>query len=133
FRLPGLADGVLALNANLTAIGSGEIRVRITSLSNPDITTVVTATVTSTVPTLAIAPLVADQPEGDAGDTPFTFTVTRSGDTSGATTVNYAVTGVGASQAGAEDFGGTLPSGQVSFAANELAQLVTVNVRGDLV
>ncbi|MDH6070985.1 S8 family peptidase, partial [Umezakia ovalisporum] len=42
--------------------------------------------------TLDIAPLNAVQGEGDTGTTPFTFTVTRSGDTTGTSTVNWAVT-----------------------------------------
>ncbi|MDH6085549.1 S8 family serine peptidase [Chrysosporum ovalisporum TAC611] len=43
-------------------------------------------------PTLDIAPLNAVQGEGNTGTTPFTFTVTRSGDTTGTSTVNWAVT-----------------------------------------
>ncbi len=77
--------------------------------------------------TLAIAPDNAVQAEGDAGTTDFTFTVTRSGDTSGATSVDFAVTG----DADAADFGGTLPTGTVNFAAGETTQTVTVSVSGD--
>lgn len=65
------------------------------------------------------------------GATPFTFTVTRTGSTTGETTVNYAVTGSGANQADAADFGGTLPSGTVSFAAGETSKPVTVYIAGD--
>ena len=43
-------------------------------------------------PTLAIA-APASKAEGNSGSTAFTFTVTRSGDTTGATTVDYTVTG----------------------------------------
>ena len=49
--------------------------------------------------TLAIAATDADKAEGNSGSTPFTFTVTRSGDTSGASSVNYAVTGSGTNAA----------------------------------
>ncbi|MEM1333937.1 MAG: lamin tail domain-containing protein, partial [Actinomycetota bacterium] len=77
---------------------------------------------------IAVAPLDAERDEGDAGTTAFTFTVTRSGDTSGATTVDYAVT---SSEADAADFGGSLPSGTVSFAADDTEQTVTVDVSGD--
>ena len=69
--------------------------------------------------------------EGNTGTTPFTFTVTRSGDTSGTTTVNYAVTGSGANAANAADFGGTFPSGIVTFADGETSQTITINVPGD--
>ncbi|MCA9249009.1 MAG: cadherin-like domain-containing protein, partial [Planctomycetales bacterium] len=48
----------------------------------------------------------ADKPEGASGTTDFTFTVTRTGDVSGAASVDYAVTGSGANPANAADFGG---------------------------
>ena len=70
--------------------------------------------------------------EGDAGFTPYTFTVARSGLTTGTTTVDYAVTGSGTDKAKAADFGGTLPGGTVSFAANETSKTLTINVGGDL-
>ena len=98
--------------------------------------TITTATATGTIQnddviTLAIAAASATKAEGNSGTTPFTFTVTRAGDTSGATTVNYAVTGTGANPANAADFGGTLPSGTVSFAAGETTKTVTIDVVGD--
>ncbi|NEQ39489.1 MAG: hypothetical protein F6K40_25815, partial [Okeania sp. SIO3I5] len=78
-------------------------------------------------PTLAIAATDAEKAEGDSGTTAFTFTVTRSGDTTGATDVDYAISG----DADATDFGGTLPSGTVNFAAGETSKEITVNVSGD--
>src|SRR6185312_14774675 len=54
--------------------------------------------------------------EGNSGFTPFTFTVTRTGSVFGATTVDYVVTGSGTNPADATDFGGSFPSGTVSFA-----------------
>ena len=41
--------------------------------------------------------------EGDAGNSPFTFTATRSGNLSATTTVDFAVTGSGADPADAAD------------------------------
>src|SRR5436309_7897869 len=76
--------------------------------------------------TLAIAGTTATQTEGNSGSTPFTFTVTRSGDTSTAATVNYTVTGSGGSAADANDFGGTLASGTVSFAIGSSSQVITL-------
>ncbi len=70
----------------------------------------------------------AVQLEGDSGNTAFTFTVNRSGDTSGATDVNWAVT---SSEADAADFGGILPSGTVSFLAGETQATISINVSGD--
>lgn len=78
---------------------------------------------------LAISATDAVKAEGDAGSTAFTFTVTRSGDLSGATTVDYAVFGAGVD--GADFVGGALPGGALSFAAGETAKSITVNVAGD--
>jgi hypothetical protein len=83
-------------------------------------------------PTLAIAVTNATQTEGNTGSKAFTFTVTRSGNTSGANTANWAVTGNGTNPANATDFANnTLPSGTVSFAAGETSKVITVNVQGD--
>ncbi|NKI31971.1 ExeM/NucH family extracellular endonuclease [Croceivirga thetidis] len=65
--------------------------------------------------------------EGDSGMTPFTFIITRTGDTSGTTSVDYAVSGA----TDAADFGGSLPSGTISFAADETSQVLTLNITGD--
>ena len=83
-------------------------------------------------PTLAIAAVNADQSEGDAGSKAFTFTVSRTGDTSGSPSAAWAVTGSGSNPADAADFGAAaLPSGTVTFAAGESSQTITVNVSGD--
>ncbi|MGE0580404.1 malectin domain-containing carbohydrate-binding protein, partial [Reyranella sp.] len=82
--------------------------------------------------TLSIAAANASQNEGNSGSTAFTFTVTRSGDTSGSSTASYAVAGSGSAPANAADFaGGVLPTGTVSFAAGETSKTITVNVAGD--
>src|SRR5205085_397621 len=101
-------------------------------------TTITTAAATGTIvnddgpPRLSIAATAASQNEGNSGSTPFTFTVTRSGDTSGSSSASYSVTGSGANAANATDFaGGVLPSGTVSFAAGESSKVITINVAGD--
>ena len=75
----------------------------------------------------------AEKQEGAAGaTTTYTFRVTRSGDTKGETTVNYAVTGSGSNQAGDDDFvGGKRPSGTLNFAAGETTKDFKINVAGD--
>lgn len=78
---------------------------------------------------LAVKATDASKMEGDTGSSPFTFTVTRAGDTSGATTVDYVVSGAAVDAA---DFGGTLPSGAVSFGAGETSKTVSLIVTGDL-
>ena len=76
---------------------------------------------------LAIVPVEAVRPEGDADSTPFTLEVSRTGDTNGDLSVDYAVSG-----ADPEDFtGGVRPSGTVSFADGETTKTVTVDVQGD--
>jgi hypothetical protein len=80
---------------------------------------------------LAIAPANANQTEGNSGTKPFTFTVNRTGDTSGTSSANWAVTGSGINPANAPDFGGILPSGTVNFAVGEISQTITVDVSGD--
>ncbi|MDP7033294.1 MAG: DUF4347 domain-containing protein, partial [Planctomycetota bacterium] len=125
----------------ITANVSGDVSVEndeafLVTLSNPQgSATISTATATGTIQNddidLDLAATNANQAEGDSGNTGFTFTVTRAGDTSGATTVDYAVTGSGGNPANATDFGGALPTGTVSFSAGEASKVVTVNVSGD--
>lgn len=81
--------------------------------------------------TLNIAAANATKIEGNSGTTPFFFTVTRGGTVTGTTTVNYAVTGSSGNPANATDFGGTFPSGTVSFAPLEISKQVQINVSGD--
>jgi 2',3'-cyclic-nucleotide 2'-phosphodiesterase (5'-nucleotidase family) len=84
-------------------------------------------------PVLAITALAADQAEGLSGVTPFTFTVSRSGDGEGVSTARWAVSSTGRTGAQATDFAGNrLPSGTVRFGAGETSQTITVTVQGDL-
>jgi Ca2+-binding RTX toxin-like protein len=84
------------------------------------------------LPLLSITALNADRPEGNGGTTPFTFTVIRSGDTSGSSTAAWSVAGSGSSPANAADFsGGVLPSGTVTFTPGQTTQTLTINVAAD--
>ena len=61
----------------------------------------------------------------------FTFTVTRTGDTSIASSVGYAVTGSGQNPLSASQVpNGTFPVGEVDFAAGQISQTITVDVNG---
>ncbi len=72
--------------------------------------------------------------EGDAGTTNFTFTVTRSGNTTGTASALYTVTGSSADAAQADDFvGGVLPAGMVTFADGQMEATITIEVAGDQV
>ncbi len=111
------------------------------TLSNPGSGTALgTATATGIIlnddtppgPSLSIAATNASLNEGNSGTTAFTFTVSRTGDTTGSSTASYAVTGSGATPASASDFaGGAFPTGTVSFAAGESSKVITVDVGGD--
>lgn len=70
--------------------------------------------------------------EGDTGTTTFSFTVQRSGDTTGSSSATYTTSGSGSNPAEPTDFtGGTFPTGTVSFAAGETTRAVTIPVAGD--
>lgn len=70
--------------------------------------------------------------EGNSGTTTHTWTINRSGDTSRAASVDWAVTGTGANPANASDFvGGVLPSGTVNFSVGESSKTFAVQVQGD--
>ncbi|PQO38019.1 hypothetical protein C5Y97_07990 [Blastopirellula marina] len=79
--------------------------------------------------TVSIAAGDAVKPEGDSGTTSFTFTVSRSGDGTGAVSVDYSVV---AGDTDTADFGGSLPTGTVNFADGDTApKTITINVSGD--
>jgi hypothetical protein len=78
-------------------------------------------------PTLSIAD--ASVAEGDAGTTALTFTVTRSGDLSGASSADYAVA---FGTATADDLSGAI-TGTVTFAAGQDMATLTIQVAGDTV
>ena len=89
-------------------------------------------TIRSDDTSFAISATDASKTEGNSGTTNFTFTVTRSGDTTGTGSVSWAVTGRGSDPAAAADFvGNALPSGTVSFAANQTTKTITVPVKGE--
>ncbi|QCO18692.1 tandem-95 repeat protein (plasmid) [Azospirillum brasilense] len=82
---------------------------------------------------LSLTPSSLSIAEGNSGSTSLTYTITRRGDSSGATTVKWQVdtTGLSGNLADAADFGGTLPSGTVTFAAGETSKTITVPISGD--
>ena len=87
---------------------------------------------------LYLFPQNAVNQEGDSGTTPFTFQVARIGDTMNELTVDYSVTSPiltavvdGELPADESDFGGTFPTGTVTFAPGETLQTITVDVAGD--
>ena len=81
---------------------------------------------------VSVSPLSAVQPEGNTGSTAFTFSVARTNSTLASASVDFIVTGSGLRSASAADFGGTWPSGTVTFAAGELQQTITLQPAAEL-
>jgi uncharacterized protein YjiK/2',3'-cyclic-nucleotide 2'-phosphodiesterase (5'-nucleotidase family) len=97
------------------------------------ITSTAQATILNDDTAFSIAALVATRAEGNGGTTPFTFTVTRDGDTSGANTVDWLAVGRSPNSVGPGDFAGGGPlSGTLSFAAGQTSKIITLNVQSDL-
>ena len=78
---------------------------------------------------ISLAPLDADQTEGNNGPLAFTFVVNRTGDLTDITTVNYAVSGA---TDGADFAGGSLPAGLITFNSGQASQMLTLDVQGDI-
>ncbi len=83
FRLPGLSTGVLVLQADLAAAGTGTITVQIQSLSNSDMTTSATAKITADALGATHVQLSAAPNPATVG-APVTFTAIISGSSSSA-------------------------------------------------
>jgi len=109
------------------------------TLSSPSSGTAITTTAASgliinddlsvALPTTAISTT-----EGNSGSAPVSITVTRTGDTTIATTVNWSITATGTNSVSADDFvGNALPSGTVVFAIGETTQAIAFNIQGDIV
>ena len=82
---------------------------------------------------MSIAPLLSDAPEGDAGTTELTFTVSLSAPATVPVTVDWAVSGFGDAPADAQDFaGGVLPGGTLTFAPGETTATLIVPVARDV-
>ena len=90
--------------------------------------------------TLPVISIKANQPngayEGNSGSTPFTFTVTRTGDLSGTSSVSWTTFnnfGVVPSTDAQDFVGGVMPQGGVFFEAGQSTATITVNIAGDTV
>jgi parallel beta-helix repeat protein len=131
----------IMINVSGDAVGEGDEGFFLT-LSKPSQGAVIgTATAQGTIlndddaslkpPSFAIEAANAVKKEGNKGDTPFTFTITRSGNTLSTNTIDYDVRGTGTTTVNGADFGGSLPKGTVSFKAGETKKTITINVKGD--
>ncbi|MEG4170392.1 MULTISPECIES: DUF4347 domain-containing protein [unclassified Microcoleus] len=73
--------------------------------------------------------------EGNSGTKPLTFTATRSGNTGGASSINYTIAGTATNISDYNNIGGTsgatTPTGTINFAADETSKTITLDVLGD--
>ncbi|HZF76038.1 MAG TPA: FG-GAP-like repeat-containing protein [Acetobacteraceae bacterium] len=91
-------------------------------------------TLPQSLPALSVTGPGAPVFEGHPGARAVTFTVLRTGDTTGAASVAWAVTGSTPDPANEGDFAGAkLPAGTLAFAAGETAKSIQVPVAGDRV
>jgi uncharacterized membrane protein len=95
FRLPGLSTGAILLSAALSGPSQGTVTVRVTSLSNPAVTSTATATVNTASPTTTA--LTSDHLTGSVygQDVAFTATVTAAGGATPTGTVDFVDTTTG--------------------------------------
>ena len=76
--------------------------------------------------------LDANGSEGQTGTTPFTFLVTRTGNTSGFSSADWIIQGSGAHPVAASDFAdGLVPYGTVVFRPGETSKTITIHAAGD--
>ncbi len=107
------------------------------TLSSPSTWLVIgTASATGTIinddASVSLAATSATKAEGQSGTTNYTFTATRTGDSSVVHTAAWAVTGSGTNAAAAADFvGNALPTGTVTFDIGETSKTITIEVAGD--
>ena len=129
----GEIEKTIAINVSSDTTVEGDESFFVT-LSNPTsgfILSKSSATGTILQETLSISTANATKLEGSSGNTAFTFTVTRANSSSGQASVDFAAVGSGSHPADADDFGSSLPSGTLTFAAGESSKVITINVSGD--
>jgi hypothetical protein len=83
----------------------------------------------------AVAADIASIPEGNSGTKPLTFTATRSGNTGGASSVNYTIAPTATNVSDYNNIGGTsgatAVTGTINFGAGETSKTITLDVLGD--
>lgn len=129
-------DGLTTvLTASMTGLSAGThtIKLAIADSNDSDLDSGVflqsgTFSSQAAAPSFSIAATSADKPDGTSGTTPYTFTVTRTGDTSGNAQLFYFVGGSGSNPAPSSMFVNS--SGTVTFNAGDTTQTITVNVNG---
>ncbi|MEG3972798.1 DUF4347 domain-containing protein, partial [Microcoleus sp. T2B6] len=120
-------------NAETVTLDFGKITGGTVGTTTPSTTVTIAA---NDAISYAIATSPTTLAEGNSGNQPLTFTVTRSGGIGVASTVDYAIAGT-ADSSDYNNIGGTsgatTATGTISFAANEISKTITLDVLGDTV
>jgi len=118
-------------NAETAILGFGTITGGIAGTTKQ---TTLTIAANGTV-SYALAAGIASITEGNSGTKPLTFTATRSGNTGGASSVNYTIAGTATNVSDYNNIGGTsgatAATGTINFAADETSKTITLDVLGD--
>jgi hypothetical protein len=104
----------VTINGDTDVEPSEDFTASLSNCSNPLVTlpsSATSVTIQNDDASYSIAATDAVKSEGDSGNTAFTFTVTRLGTPNAVQEIDYEVSGT----ADATDFGGTLPSGTLTF------------------
>jgi serralysin len=122
--LPGDLQGINSAGDLIAAVAGNSSEVQLYEVLTPP----------ATVPaSLSMSPPSIIEADPASGMTTYSYTVTRSYDFSGTSTVDWTVIGNAGSPAPASDFqGGTYPTGTLTFAPGDTTQTITITVLGGL-
>ena len=126
----GITDPGLQQSAIYDYLVTGDPTILTTeaNLQQQGITTAASAdpALTTPGPEVGIIAAQASETEAASGATVVQFQVYRTGDTSAAATLSYAVTAPNNLYVGAASFGGTLPSGTIDFTAGQTSAVLPI-------
>jgi hypothetical protein len=123
-----LSVSSLSLNGGTIQDGAGN-NADLSGAANNTLAGTLQVDTTATV-VVSISAIDAVKVDGQSGTTPFTFTVSLDQTPVTSQTVDWVVTGSGPNPANASDFGGTLPSGTLTFAPGQTSETITLQVLG---
>jgi beta-glucanase (GH16 family) len=122
--LPGDLQGINSAGDLIAAVAGNSSEVQPYQVLTPP---------TAVPASLSMSPPSIVEADPASGTTTYTYTVTRSYDVSGTSTVDWTVIGNAGSPAPASDFqGGTYPTGTLTFAPGDTTQTITITVLGGL-
>jgi hypothetical protein len=131
----GVPIGTDSSTYTLTSAEQGKrlsARVRAVNVSGSGYATTSLYGPVTVLPVVGFSLASISQNEGNTGETDYVYTLSRTGDLSFTSTVNFAVTGSGVNPAAATDFvGGAFPSGTITLNPGDTSATLTIPVAGD--